>query len=636
MTTKPLLHYIALRFLQLKTMKKLLLLLLLAAECTLAQNVIYVNHAAAGSNTGASWANAFTDLQLALEAAQPGNEIWVAQGTYYPSKDTGNVVTTVRRKFFVLVDSVGIYGGFTGTETTRKQRDWKTNVTTLSGDIGAKGDSTDNSFHVVYSEDGTLSKNTVLDGFTIRDGRANGLGTQREWTGGGLYIFGNTSAIFKNLLFTHNSSSSGGAFGMDGPVQGGKNGIGFCYVINSTFTKNYCASFGSGAYIHENRVRFINCAIFSNHIIGSNTKGAIYNLKSKLGLYNCTVADNTSSQVQGIRNADPVDFEATNCIISDVSNVIDLGPFNSVRFSHCLLNGSGGSANWQYSNAQDLGGNIDIWPNFVSLGNYRLKYISPARNAGLLSLLPFDSLDIDEDGITNEPFPIDLDGKSRLVGGQIDMGAYEYRSTAVDSLNVAICPGGQTAFNGLVLDSAGVYSRLVTTNSKGDSVQYLLLSIDSVNTGLSLGLFGASFISDEDSANYQWFDCSTNSILVGDTFQTFEPTVNGSYAVIIASKLGCVDTSECITINNVGLPEKLTEEGFTVYPNPATNLLHIASAKDFTQKAMNVFVYDLSGRVVLQQHCATTNGESKIDVSGLAEGVYVLEIEGVRRKFLKQ
>ena len=56
----------------------------------------------------------------------------------------------------------------------------------------------------------------------------------------------------------------------------------------------------------------------------------------------------------------------------------------------------------------------------------RLSVNSPAVNAGDRALLPADTLDLDGDGDLTEPIPFDLDGNTRVSGGALDMGAYEY------------------------------------------------------------------------------------------------------------------------------------------------------------------------------------------------------------------
>jgi len=108
-----------------------------------AQTIHYVDDDAIGANTGTSWADAFTTLQPALAAAQPGDQIWVAAGTY-----VGN---------FTLAVEVGLYGGFAGTETELTQRDWKANPTILDGNLTGS---------VVTSPVGATAT-TRIDGFTI-------------------------------------------------------------------------------------------------------------------------------------------------------------------------------------------------------------------------------------------------------------------------------------------------------------------------------------------------------------------------------------------------------------------------------------------------------------------------------------
>ena len=70
-------------------------------------------------------------------------------------------------------------------------------------------------------------------------------------------------------------------------------------------------------------------------------------------------------------------------------------------------------------------------PAPTTAGNLRLRAGSAALDAGDKTLLPADTTDLDGDGITTtEPLPFDRDGNPRVVGTNVDMGAYEVQPNA--------------------------------------------------------------------------------------------------------------------------------------------------------------------------------------------------------------
>src|SRR5688572_794153 len=212
--------------------------------CFISQAAIfYVNPLAAGPNNGTSWANAFTTLSAALQAAATGDEIWVAAGVYKPTVqvDVNSGGPDPRKATFQIPNGVHIYGGFSGAEISRDERNWQTNLTVLSGDLDNNDVNLDgnfiaetpadavgnNAYHVVFTSN--VGIDTRLDGFVITAGRAAFAGDilDPNQDGGAWYnrlsgVTNASSPTMANTIFQGNyAASEGGAiFNTNAPTGG--------------------------------------------------------------------------------------------------------------------------------------------------------------------------------------------------------------------------------------------------------------------------------------------------------------------------------------------------------------------------------------------------------------------------------
>lgn len=221
-------------------------------------SILYVKPAVLAGTTCSSWADPCA-LQTALTNAQPGDQIWVVEGTYNPSVPAG------RESTFHLKSGVAIYGGFIGTETSLTQRDWVTNVTTLSGDIGIEGDNSDNSYHVVTGSG--VDTTAILDGFTITGGNADEIYVDDNRRGGGITnVTG--SPTLTNLIFSNNVAYNGaGIANIDGSSP----------TLNSvTFSNNSALSNGGGMSNRNDSSPILNNVTFNGNS-AVNAGGGMFN-----------------------------------------------------------------------------------------------------------------------------------------------------------------------------------------------------------------------------------------------------------------------------------------------------------------------------------------------------------------------
>lgn len=146
------------------------------------------------------------------------------------------------------------------------------------------------------------------------------------------------------------------------------------------------------------------------------------------------------------------------------------------------------------------------------------------------------------------------------------------------------------------------------------------ITINSVELGISQS--GANLMADATGAGigYQWIDCSDNSVISGETNQIFTPENNGDYAVIIDDN-GCVDTSGCMAINDVGIGDQLSLQT-VVFPNPSNGIFTVVSTEE---KITRLEVYNGLGKRVHSVEAIDSN-KQQLDLGEFKNGNYLLVI----------
>ncbi|MEO8854319.1 MAG: right-handed parallel beta-helix repeat-containing protein, partial [Ginsengibacter sp.] len=215
--------------------------------------IIYVDSSATGAQSGTSWANAFTDLQTAINLARFGcvDTIKVAAGTYHPSNyllgTSGDATYTER---FQLSSNVAILGGYPHGGSS--VADPVANKTILSNKLK----------QVVFAGNVT---NVLLSGLSIEDGNVQGTGVFNvngvnypSSDGGGIMVY--NSGIEMRDCYINNNYASGNGGGM--------------VAVNSTVKMERCSlegnragTEGGGVYINTPSGAInMDSSVFTNNV----------------------------------------------------------------------------------------------------------------------------------------------------------------------------------------------------------------------------------------------------------------------------------------------------------------------------------------------------------------------------------
>ncbi len=510
-----------------------------------------------GSNgTGNSWNNAIGELADALEWAKDNAsnnlwtadnplQIWVAAGTYVPQYklaniDLNNTPTTIRDNTFLIPNNVNLYGGFAGNETTKTDRIWNTNTTTLSGDLAENdlSNSFDNHTENVYHVVSAVDVNIKLDGFTIAGGSTTTNGAVNfnqkvifRTAGAGIYTDGSTVNLY-NIIFERNRASAAAV----------------AYISSSTFSfKNSIARHNMATNIacfsitNSSNVNILNSAIYSN--TATQQHAVLSNNLSQTSILNTVITKNTSGTTGPFQGTMLSNLPATQIYNSIIwGNTTGVGPDSATNF--IALNNI---------LSQQIADNWTLDPQFTDAANsdFTLKMTSPARNRGQNFLYT--------SGGGNLPIDKDLGNFARLIDTNIDLGPYELQ-TPLLPLSVVLsethinCFGENTgAITATVTGGLSPYTYFWLDDLEAGAVRsnltagpYSLTVTDAVGNTVTV----VSVLTQSDAALSTTGATSPNSCF-GGTTGTAEVTALGGTAPYTYAWSGSASTTA--TASNLGI-----------------------------------------------------------------------------------
>jgi hypothetical protein len=313
----------------------------------------------------------FTEIQPAIDAADYGDTIYVAGGTYVEN--------------ISLKNGVALIGA--GASTTTIDGNDSGSVVTSSG----------------------CDYNTVLQGFTITNGYNDSSG------GAGMYNQGSSPTVM-NCTFSSNT-----VFSSVLTVRGGGmyNDVDSNPTVTNCIFSNNNADRGGGMCngVHSNPT-VTNCYFYENV---ANYGGAMddYDIGIPLGtttVTNCTFCGNYASYGPGIYSMNSA-LTVTNCIFG-YSSPPDISGSGEILCTYSNVRGDTGVFPGE--------GNINADPMFVDYGrDIHLQSGSPCIDAGNNAAVPA-GITTDMDGIArfiDDPDTADTGSGTPPI---VDMGAYEY------------------------------------------------------------------------------------------------------------------------------------------------------------------------------------------------------------------
>ena len=332
------------------------------------------------------------------------------------------------------------------------------------------------------------------------------------------------------------------------------------------------------------------------------------------GSYSISVSNGTCSITAPTLSVSVTNIPQTPGIISGVDTLCLGG--DSIPYSIAAVAGST-SYNWSVPQGWSI----------IGAGNGSSIYLHPAHTSGTVSVHAANICGVSDSSTlfivtdTTAVLTGSITGTDTLCSGN-NAQTYTFTGSNTGALTWSVSSpysisSGQstTAIQVSGISASGTLT-LTASSYCGQSVPltYHIAVIDTPQPSVIRS--NDTLFSTISGSSYQWY--FNGQMISGATNAFVLPANNGSYSVVVTNANGCTGHAASFAFSKAGIND-LSAGYINVYPNPASDILHIESDKSLQQ----FIITDMTGKQVLQ---AKEMHGNAINISSLSQGIYTLQM----------